>query len=57
MDFSELLILRKKIDHAIQIAKEYYNPLGIKLRKNIDKMLYKYDSKQTSMNELAKREI
>ena len=37
--------LSKKIQHAVQIGKEYHNVYDIKIKRNIDKMLYQYDSK------------
>ena len=45
------------MNHAIQVAKEYYHVSGIKIRRNIDKMLYKFDSKESSMIEIVKREM
>ena len=57
MDVSSQLALGKRINHAIQIAKEYFNPEGVKIRKYIDKMLYKFDSKEMSLSELVKREM
>ena len=56
-DESELTVLVKRVNSSIEIAKQYYNSKGIKLRRNIDKMLYKYDSKESSLSELAKKEM
>ena len=49
MDVADSLNLVKRMNHAIQVAKEYYHASGIKIRRNIDKMLYKFDSKESSM--------
>ena len=49
MDVADSLNLVKRMNHAIQVAKEYYHVSGIKIRRNIDKMLYKFDSKESSM--------
>lgn len=54
-EISEVLSLEKKIEHSIEIAKEYYNPLNIKIKRSIDKILYLYDTKEMSLSELVKR--
>ena len=40
MEVAEVLPLSKKILHAVQIGKEYHNVHNIKIKRNIDKMLY-----------------
>ncbi len=55
IDSSQKTSISKKIIHSIHIGKEYYNPLSIKLKRNIDKMLYLYDSKQMTLTEIVKK--
>ena len=38
-----MLNLAKKLNHVVQMAKEDDNPLGIRIKRNIDRMLYLYD--------------
>lgn len=54
---TEIRELCKKIQHSIQIGKEYYNSENLKIKRNIDKMLYQYDSKEVTLAEIVKKEI
>lgn len=55
IDSSQKTSICKKLIHSIHIGKEYYNPYSIKLKRNIDKMLYLYDSKQMILTDIVKK--
>jgi hypothetical protein len=57
MDSSQIASLPKRLRHVIQISKEYFNEQGIVLKRNIDKMLYKFDSKEMHMPDIVRKEV
>jgi hypothetical protein len=56
-EFNHIISLSKRLHHVIQISKEYFNEQGIVLKRNIDKMLYKFDSKEMHIPEIVKKVV
>lgn len=47
----------KKLRAAATIGKEYHNPQKIKIRRNIDPLLYKYDTRQMTIEQIVSKEF
>lgn len=54
-ELSDVLLLVDKFRYAAQVGKEYFNSSNIKIKRNIDKILYKFDNKEMSLSEIVKR--
>lgn len=57
MEVVDVQAIIKKLRAAGKIGKEYHNPLKIKIRRNIDPLLYKYDTKQRSIEQIVGKEF
>lgn len=49
-------IIRKLRASAV-IGREYHNPMKIKIKRNIDPLIYKYDTKQMSIEQIITKEF
>jgi hypothetical protein len=47
----------KKLRAAASIGKEYHNARKIKIRRNIDPLLYKYDTRQMTVEQIVSKEF
>lgn len=57
MEVLDIQTLIKKLKSAAAIGKEYHNPQKIKIRRNIDSLFYKYETKQLKIAEIAGNEF
>jgi hypothetical protein len=57
MEIAEIVSLPKRLKHAMQQAREFYNPQGLKIQRNIDRMLYNFDVKQHPLPDIVRHEL
>ena len=57
MEVLDIQTLIKKLKSAASIGKEYHNLQKIKIRRNIDSLFYKYETKQLKIQEIAGNEF
>ncbi len=57
METGDVQNIIKKLRGAAKIGKEYHNPLKIKIKRNIDPLIYKYETKQRSIEQIVAKEF
>jgi hypothetical protein len=53
MEVIDMQSIIKKLKSSASISKEYHNSKGIKIKRNIDQMVYKYDTHQLKIKQIV----
>ncbi len=57
MEVIDMQGIIKKLKSSASISKEYHNSKGIKIKRNIDQMVYKYDTHQLKIKQIVDKQF
>ena len=53
MEVIDMQSIIKKLKSCALIGRQYHNPQGIKIKRNIDQIVYKYDTHQHKIKQIV----
>lgn len=57
MEVVDVQTIILKLKAAAAIGKEYHNPMKIKIKRNIDPLIYKHQNKQMTIEQIIAKEF